>query len=142
MEEKEIIKNLKEKIKEISNLGNLNSRDFKFKSWHVSTLNMLRSLPPRIYSKFLNDFKKLTFTDTKYHRDKKDFNSDIEKYSEDLAKAEEILKRITKLGSEAAEIKKEPDSKPENSDEKPENSTKKTEKKASKKSGSKKLKTT
>lgn len=114
MEEKEIIKNLKEKIKEISGLGNLNSRDFKFKSWHVSTLNLLRSLPPRIYSNFLNDFKKLTFTDTKYHRDKKDFNTDMEKYGKDLTEAEEILKKITKSG---------PDLKPEGSSKKLEKKT-------------------
>ena len=96
MEEKEILKNLKEKLKEIKTLRNLNGKDFKFKSWHISTLNLLRSLSPRIYSKNLNDFKKLTFTDTKYHRDKKDFNAtDLEKYNEDLSKAEDILKKIT-----------------------------------------------
>jgi hypothetical protein len=104
MEEKEIIKNLKEKLKEIKTLRNLNSKDFKFKSWHISTLNLLRSFPPGIYSKNLNNFKKLSFTDTKYHRDKKDFNTtDLEKYNDNLNKAEDILKKITSIKAKDTE---------------------------------------
>ena len=57
MEEKEIIKGIKEKIKEIKDLRKFNSRDFKFKSWHVSTLGLLKSLQPA-HSREINAFKK------------------------------------------------------------------------------------
>ncbi|MCL4417969.1 MAG: hypothetical protein M1365_15005 [Actinobacteria bacterium] len=94
MEEKEIIKAIKEKIKEVKDLRKFNSKDFKFKSWHVTTLNLLRSLQPK-YSKENHEFKKLSFTDTKYHRDMKvSATEDLNKFAEDLGKAEEILKRI------------------------------------------------
>ena len=96
MEEKEIIKGIKEKIKEIKDLGKFNSRDFKFKSWHVSTLNLLRSLQPPKHSKEIHEFKKLSFADTKYHRDMKaSTTEDLNKFAEDLEKAKEILNRIT-----------------------------------------------
>jgi hypothetical protein len=95
MEEKEIIKGIKEKIKEIKDLRKFNSRDFKFKSWHVSTLNLLRSLQPK-HSREINAFKKLSFADTKYHRDMKaSTTEDLNKFAEDLEKAEQILKRIS-----------------------------------------------
>ena len=95
MEEKEIIKDIKEKIKEIKGLSKFNSRDFKFKSWHVSTLNLLRSLQPK-HPREINAFKKLSFADTKYHRDTKASTAeDLNKFAEDLEKAEEILKSIS-----------------------------------------------
>ena len=95
MEEKEIIKGIKEKIKEIKDLRKFNSRDFKFKSWHVSTLNLLRSLQPT-HSREINAFKKLSFADTKYHRNMKASTiEDLNKFAEDLEKAEEILNRIS-----------------------------------------------
>jgi hypothetical protein len=95
MEEKEIIKGIKEKIKEIKDLRKFNSRDFKFKNWHVSTLNLLRSLQPK-HSKEINAFKKLSFADTKYHRDMKaSANEDLTKFAEDLEKAKEILNSIS-----------------------------------------------
>ena len=95
MEEKEIIKGIEEKIKEIKNLRKFNSRDFKFKSWHVSTLNLLRSLQSK-HSREINAFKKLSFADTKYHRDMKaSAAEDLNKFAQDLEKAEEILKSIS-----------------------------------------------
>lgn len=95
MEKKEIIKGIKEKIKEIKDLRKFNSRDFKFKSWHVSTMNLLRSLQPT-HSREINAFKKLSFADTKYHRDMKaSTTEDLDKFALDLEKAEEILKRIS-----------------------------------------------
>jgi hypothetical protein len=95
MEEKEIKKGIKEKIKEIKDLRKANSRDFKFKSWHVSTLNLLRSLQPA-HSSEINTFKKLSFADTKYHRNMKaSTTEDLNKFAEDLEKAEEILKGIS-----------------------------------------------
>ncbi len=95
MEEKEIIKAIKEKIKEIKDLRKFNSRDFKFKSWHVSTMNLLRNLPS-MHSKEINAFKKLSFADTKYHRDTKaSAGEDLTKFAEDLDKAQEILSRIS-----------------------------------------------
>jgi len=95
MEEKEIIKGIKEKIKEIKDLRKFNSRDFKFKSWHVSTLNLLRNLQPT-HSREFNAFKKLSFADTKYHRDMKaSANEDLNKFAQDLEKAKEILGSIS-----------------------------------------------
>jgi hypothetical protein len=95
MEEKEIIKGIKEKIKEIKDLRKFNSRDFKFKSWHVGTLNLLRSLQPT-HSREINAFKKLSFADTKYHRNMKESaTEDLNKFAEDLEKAKEILNRIS-----------------------------------------------
>jgi hypothetical protein len=95
MEEKEIIKGIKEKIKEIKDLRKFNSRDFKFKSWHVSILNLLRNLQSK-HSREINAFKKLSFADTKYHRDiKASTAEDLNKFAQDLEKAEEILKKIS-----------------------------------------------
>jgi len=95
MEKKEIIKGIKEKIKEIKDLRKFNSRDFKFKSWHVSTMNLLRSLQPT-HSREINAFKKLSFADTKYHKDiKASTTEDLNKFAEDLEKAKEILKSIS-----------------------------------------------
>jgi len=95
MEEKEIIKGIKEKIKEIKDLRKFNSRDVKFKSWHISTLNLLRNLQPA-HSREINAFKKLSFADTKYHRDMKaSASEDLNKFAEDLEKAKEILNRIS-----------------------------------------------
>lgn len=95
MEEKEIKKGIKEKIKEIKDLRKFSSRDFKFKSWHVGTINLLRNLQTT-HSREISEFKKLSFTDTKYHRDKKSSAvEDLNKFAEDLDKAEEILNRIS-----------------------------------------------
>jgi len=95
MEEKEIIKGIKEKIKEIKDLRKFNSRDFKFKNWHVSTLNLLKGLQST-HSREINAFKKLSFAETKYHRNiKASTSEDLNKFAEDLENAEEILKRIS-----------------------------------------------
>lgn len=95
MKEKELLENLKDKLKEIEKIRNLNSKDLKFKSWHASTINTLKGLS-LTYPKEVNSFKKLTFTDTKYHRGKKPpFNpSDENKYNQDLNAAEKLLKKI------------------------------------------------
>lgn len=103
---KELLEKIKKKLKEVKSIGNLSSKDFRFKNWHASTINLLKNLP----SDFIldvNDFKKLTFTDTKYHRGKKFFNpADDTRYREDLDSAVKILKKITLT-------KKEVDSKEE-----------------------------
>lgn len=94
MEEKEILENLKVKSREIKNLRNLNSKDLKFKSWYAVTINLLKNLPSD-YSKDVNTFKKLTFTDTKYHRGKIPYSPEDEnRYNKDLAAADKILKKI------------------------------------------------
>jgi hypothetical protein len=106
MEIKEIINNLNAKLKEIKNLRNLNAKEPRFKSWHVSTVALLKSLPG-IYFKDVCSFKKLTFTDTKYHRDKKVYNtSDIDKYNSDLVEAENVLKRIISAGQKNIQTEK------------------------------------
>jgi len=103
---KELLEKIKKKLKEVKSIRNLSSKDFRFKNWHASTINLLKNLP----SDFIldvNDFKKLTFTDTKYHRGNRFFNPlDNTKYREDLDSAVKILKKITL-------IKKEADSKKE-----------------------------
>lgn len=95
MEEKELIENLKTKLKEAKKIINFYSKDFRFKSWHTSTGALLRSLPSR-YKFDVNDFKKLTFEDTKYHRGNKFFKTGYDaKYMEDINGAIKILKKIT-----------------------------------------------
>ncbi|MBC7334275.1 MAG: hypothetical protein H5T85_07465 [Actinobacteria bacterium] len=82
------------KVKEVKNLINLNNKDPKFRNWYASTITLLKNLPP-VYFKEVNSFKKLAFSDTRYHRTKKPFNSlDENKYTQDLKTAEEILKTI------------------------------------------------
>ncbi|GAG57905.1 unnamed protein product [marine sediment metagenome] len=92
---KELLEKIKKKLKEVKSIRNLGGRDFRFKNWHASTINLLKNLP----SDFIldvNDFKKLTFTDTKYHRGNRFFNPlDNTKYREDLDSAVKILKKIT-----------------------------------------------
>lgn len=107
MELDESIENLKPKLKEIKNLRNLNNKDLKFKSWYVSTINLLKNLPSS-YSKEVNSFKKLTFTDTKYHRGKKLFSPlNDNKYNQDLTNAEEILKKIIQTKKNKNKLTKE-----------------------------------
>jgi len=104
--DKELLEKIKKRLKETKSIRNLSSKDFRFKNWHASTINLLRNLPPD-FIQDINDFKKLTFSDTKYHRGKKFFNpADNTKYREDLDSAVKILKKITS-------IKKEVDSKKE-----------------------------
>ncbi len=94
MNEKEIIENLKTKLKDATKIVNLSSKDFRFKGWHAGTITLLRNLPPG-YKLDINDFKKLTFEDTKYRRGNKFFNpGDNAKYTEDINMAGKILKKI------------------------------------------------
>jgi len=97
MIEKELLDKIIKRLKEIKTIRDLTSRDLRFKNWHASTVNPLKTLP----SDFIidvNDFRKLTFTDTKYHRGKKFFNpEDITQYREDLDSAAKILKKITSI---------------------------------------------
>ena len=106
MIEKEQLDKIKKRLKEIKSIRDLSSRDFRFKNWHASTINLLKILP----SDFIidvNDFKKLTFTDTKYHRGNRIFNpEDDTRYREDLDSAVKILKKITTM-KEGPEPKKE-----------------------------------
>lgn len=90
----EIINSLNKKLKEIKNIRNLNSREPGFKSWYVSTLSVLKNLPGT-YFKDVAGFKKISFTDTKYHRGKNIYNpADTNRYNMGLSEAENILKRI------------------------------------------------
>jgi len=103
---KELLEKIEKKLKEVKLIRNLSSKDFRFKNWHASTINLLKNLP----SDFIldvNDFKKLIFTDTKYHRGKKFFNpADNTRYREDLDSAVKILKKITSIKKDA-DFKKE-----------------------------------
>jgi len=105
-----LLEKIKKKLKEVKSIRNLSSKDFRFKNWHASTINLLKNLP----SDFIldvNDFKKLTFTDTKYHRGNRFFNPlDNTKYREDLDSAVKILKKITLSKKESVPQK---ESKPE-----------------------------
>ncbi|MEA2016132.1 MAG: hypothetical protein U9O59_05455 [Actinomycetota bacterium] len=103
MMDKELSGKISKKLKDINSLKALNSKDLKFKTWHVSTMNLLKMLPPDFINE-LNDFKKLTFSDTKYHRGTKPFNPlDNTKYREDLDSAGKILKKIIPAKKESKE---------------------------------------
>ena len=103
---KELLEKIKKRLKEVKLIINLSSKDFRFKNWHASTINLLKNLPPDFILD-VNDFKKLTFTDTKYHRGKKFFNpADNTRYREDLDSAVKILKKITSIKKDA-DFKKE-----------------------------------
>jgi hypothetical protein len=105
MEEKETIENLKVKIKEIKSMSGLNSRNFRFKNWHASTLNLLKNLSSD-YTQEIVDFKSLTFEDTKYHRGRKFLNQpDNTKFREDLGSASKILGEITSGGKRGYKTK-------------------------------------
>ena len=94
MEIAEITDSLKTKIKEAKKISGLNSKHFGFKSWHATILNLLRNLPSN-YLPEINDFKKLAFEDTKFHRGNRYFSqTDNTKYMEDLESAVTILKKI------------------------------------------------
>lgn len=102
---KELLEKIKKKLKEIKSIRNLSSRDFRFKNWHASTINLLKNLPSD-FNLDVNDFKKLTFTDTKYHRGNRFFNPlDNTKYREDLDSAVKILKKITSIKKEVGSKK-------------------------------------
>lgn len=109
---KELLEKIEKKLKEVKLIRNLSSKDFRFKNWHASTINLLRNLPPD-FIQDINDFKKLTFSDTKYHRGKRFFNPlDNTKYREDLDSAVKILKKITSIKKEAAPQKESKPGKP------------------------------
>jgi hypothetical protein len=108
MEIAEITGNLKTKINEAKKISGLNSKHFGFKNWHTTTLNLLRNLPSN-YLPEINDFKKLAFEDTKFHRGNRYFSqTDNTKYGEDLESAIVILKKILDL-SKAEKPKKSTD---------------------------------
>lgn len=97
MKENELIESLKIKLEEAKKILNFSSKDFKFKSWQASTLTLLRALPS-IYKFDVNNFKKLIFEDTKYHRGNKFFSSGHDaKYAKDMNSAIAILKKITSM---------------------------------------------
>ena len=103
--DKETIDKINKKLKEINSLKSLSSRDFKFKTWHASTINLLKMLP-RDFINDVNNFKKLAFSDTKYHRGGKSFNPpDNTRYIEDLDSAGKILKKLIPLKKESKEKK-------------------------------------
>ena len=88
------VKNIKSKVSEIKDIQKFNSKHPRFKSWHASTLSLLKNLPPE-KTKILNEFKKLTFEDTKYHRGKNVFEPAFEKkFVDDLNKAKRLLSRL------------------------------------------------
>ncbi len=93
------------RLKEIKTIMDLSSRDLRFKNWHASTVNLLKTLPSNFIID-VNNFKKLTFTDTKYHRGKKFFNpADDTQYRKDLDSAAKILKKITSTKKESEPVK-------------------------------------
>ena len=97
---------IEKRLNEIKIIRALNSRDFRFKNWHASTINLLKTLPSD-FTADVNDFRKLAFTDTKYHRGNRFFNPDDDtRYRKDLDSAAKILKKITSLKKEP-ELKKE-----------------------------------
>src|SRR4030066_992634 len=105
MMDKELSEKINKKLKEAGHLRNLNSKDFRFKTWHASTMNLLKMLPSD-FTRDINDFKKLTFTDTKYHRGNKPFStSDNTKYLEDLDNTVKILEKITSAKKESKSLK-------------------------------------
>src|SRR4030065_1922825 len=94
MIDKELLEKIEKKLKETGSIRNLNSRDFRFKNWHASTINLLKTLPS-YFMQDINDFKKLTFIDTKYHRGNRFSNPSYDvRYLEDLDSAAAILKKI------------------------------------------------
>jgi len=100
MIDKELLEKIDKKLKEIKSLRNLNSRDPGFKNWHASTINLLKMLP-REFVRDVNNFKKLTFADTGYHRGNKPFSpADNTKYLQDLDNAVNILKKIASTKTE------------------------------------------
>jgi len=109
---KELLEKIEKKLNEVKLIRNLSSKDFRFKNWHASTINLLRNLAPD-FIQDINDFKKLTFSDTKYHRGKRFFNPlDNTKYREDLDSAVKILKKITSIKKEAVPQKESKPGKP------------------------------
>jgi len=93
MIDEKLLEKINKKIKEINSLKNLSNKDLKFRTWHISTVNLLKMLPSD-FIKETSDFKKLTFSDTKYHRGSKPYiTSDNTRYIEDLYKASKILKK-------------------------------------------------
>lgn len=106
MKEKEIIENLKAKIRETKEMTGLNSKSFRFRNWQISTMNLLRSLPSD-YAQQINDFKKLNFEDTKFHRGKKFAGQgDNTKFREGLDSAGRILESITAGSKKGYDAKK------------------------------------
>ena len=104
---KELLEKIGKKLKETQSIRNLSNRDFRFKNWHASTINLLKTLPPN-FIQDINDFKKLTFIDTKYHRGNRFSNPSYDaRYLEDLDSASAILKKIV---SEKREV--QPEKKP------------------------------
>lgn len=84
-------KAIKSKIKEIGKLMDLDSRHPRFKAWHASCMSILKNLPPTFKGR-VNDFKKLAFEDTKYHRGKNLYDpAQKKKFLEDLQAAKKML---------------------------------------------------
>ncbi|MFA5015753.1 MAG: hypothetical protein WC549_09490 [Actinomycetota bacterium] len=129
---KELLEKIGKKLKETQAIRNFNSKDFRFKNWHASTINLLKTLPSN-FIQDINDFKKLTFIDTKYHRGNRFSNPSYDaRYLEDLDSASAILKKIV---SEKIEI--QPEKEPINKEEvKPVKVSKPKKPSGAKKSGS------
>jgi len=144
MIDKELLEKIEKKLKETGSIRNLNSRDFRFKNWHAGTINLLKTLPPN-FTQDINDFKKLTFVDTKYHRGNRFSNPSYDaRYLEGLDSASAILKKIvserkeTRLQKETVAKKEEVGTTKENKPKKPSETKKSSTKKAGsvKKTGS------
>ena len=140
MTDKELLGKIEKKLKETKSIRNLNSKDFRFKNWHASTINLLKNLPSD-FIQDINDFKKLTFIDTKYHRGSRFFNpEDDTRYREDLDSASVILKEIISIKKETKSEKTSVVKEKENKKEEKIKSTK--ESKSKKSSGAKKVRLT
>lgn len=93
MDEK-IKKAIKNKIKEADKLKSFDPRHPRFKNWHATTMSLLKNLPIELGNK-VDQFKKLSFEDTKYHRGRNLYDpAQNQKYLDDLSTAAAILKDL------------------------------------------------
>ncbi len=102
-----LLEAIQKKVKDIDKLEELDSRHPRFKAWQASVRSILKNLPPE-FNNEVNDFKRLSFEDTKYHRGKNLYDpSKKDKYIKDLESARKIL---AGLAAKAEENKKPADS--------------------------------
>lgn len=98
MELNVIQRELKKRIKDVKKITGFNSRHFAFKNWHATIMQLLKELPSS-YAIEINDFKKLSFEDTRFKRGRKFLTStDNSRFVQDLESSVNILERIINKG--------------------------------------------